>query len=322
MILNIENLYNERKRLFEFVFNRSYEWTINNSSKLDKIVSILSDNQSKDQYLRDILMCSMRDYFKGDLASRLAGLGSLQEWVAIKKRVATENIHPEIKCGESEASKFSREYTLAGTFIQQQYRYEDIVHVEDGDVVIDLGGCLGDTAIYFMENGAREVHIFEMNPRLLAPMRSTLASQCLEGIFVNTCAVADKNGACWIAQDFDITQGGQIYEDKKSAEHAGKDVLEVELITLDSFCKARNIKPDFIKMDIEGAELRALKGAAQILKECRPKLAISIYHSLEDRIDIPLYLANILTDYDFYCKKFHYDSETIFFGIPRKINAK
>ena len=57
----------------------------------------------------------------------------------------------------------------------------------------------------------------------------------------------------------------------------------VDAISIDEYVSENNIeKVDFIKMDIEGAEMKALKGAEQTLIKHRPQLAISIYHSNND----------------------------------------
>lgn len=50
---------------------------------------------------------------------------------------------------------------------------------------------------------------------------------------------------------------------------------------------------DFIKLDIEGAELRALQGAEQVLRRDRPRLAIAIYHLFNDCTDIPAFLDGL-----------------------------
>lgn len=92
----------------------------------------------------------------------------------------------------------------------------------------------------------------------------------------------------------------------------------VDLITLDQFFED-NEKIDFIKMDIEGAEMKALKGGEQMLINHRPVLAISIYHQLDDFVEIPLYLNEILRDYTFLIR--HHSamlSETVLYGIPNE----
>lgn len=75
-------------------------------------------------------------------------------------------------------------------------------------------------------------------------------------------------------------------------------------------------KPTFIKMDIEGAELEALKGAKEIIQRDRPKLAICVYHKPEDINAIPELLLEYNSDYKFYFR--HYsvaDNETVLYAL-------
>ena len=94
----------------------------------------------------------------------------------------------------------------------------------------------------------------------------------------------------------------------------------VDVMTMDKFCEEREIFPDFIKMDIEGAELSALKGGIKTIEKFRPQLAISIYHSSEDFVNIPLYLKENLEHYKF--RLGHYSpglSETVLYAIPDEL---
>jgi len=61
-------------------------------------------------------------------------------------------------------------------------------------------------------------------------------------------------------------------------------------------------KVTFIKMDVECAELEALRGAAKTIIRCKPRCAISIYHKPEDIIELPLYLLSLVHDYRFYLR--------------------
>ena len=73
-------------------------------------------------------------------------------------------------------------------------------------------------------------------------------------------------------------------------------------------------------MDIEGAELKALKGGSNSLVKFRPQLAISIYHSNNDMLDIPLYLNDLLKDYVFKIGQYSPDNdETILYAIPKEL---
>ena len=74
---------------------------------------------------------------------------------------------------------------------------------------------------------------------------------------------------------------------------------------------------DFLKMDIEGAELPALIGGRELLLRSRPILAISVYHSFDDVTDIPMYLHDLLTDYKFFIRHHSFTlGETVLYGLP------
>lgn len=72
----------------------------------------------------------------------------------------------------------------------------------------------------------------------------------------------------------------------------------------------------FIKMDIEGAELEALKGAKETIKKFKPILAISIYHKPEDIVTLPSYILELRSDYKLYLRNYHQDhTETVLYAI-------
>ncbi|MEI6514789.1 MAG: FkbM family methyltransferase [bacterium] len=80
----------------------------------------------------------------------------------------------------------------------------------------------------------------------------------------------------------------------------------------------RGFRPNMIKMDIEGAEPQALTGAKELLVENRPRLAISIYHCPDHLWTIPLAVAGLKCDYNFYLRVHGYNLfDVVLYAVPR-----
>lgn len=89
----------------------------------------------------------------------------------------------------------------------------------------------------------------------------------------------------------------------------------VQTMTIDDYFK--NINVGFVKMDIEGAEKRALAGGMSVLQRDRPFIAIAIYHSLDDIVEIPQMLMQQLSDYHFIVRSHSNTySEAVLYGVP------
>lgn len=122
------------------------------------------------------------------------------------------------------------------------------------------------------------------------------------------------------AEDLSNKAASKIINDAEETK-SNMNYLKIKTTSIDSFKKKNNIKKvDFIKMDIEGSELPALRGAKETIKNDRPQLAISIYHSHDDFINIPLYLANELEDYTLRLGHYSYNLyETVLYAIPNEL---
>lgn len=90
-----------------------------------------------------------------------------------------------------------------------------------------------------------------------------------------------------------FSRGGGKVEISESTYKVDTDIIDNYFETYDC---------DYIKMDIEGAEYKALLGAENIIKNSNTELAISLYHRQEDLIDIPILLKNFKPDYRFYLR--------------------
>jgi FkbM family methyltransferase len=90
--------------------------------------------------------------------------------------------------------------------------------------------------------------------------------------------------------------------------------LEIPVTSIDKVLGGS--RASFIKMDIEGSELEALKGAKDTITRYKPRLAISIYHKPEDILTLPLYISGLVPAYKFYLRHYSIDyCETVLYAI-------
>lgn len=206
---------------------------------------------------------------------------------------------------------------IMNTFITEQYKYTApaiTIQVEKGDVVIDAGGCWGDTALYFASktgNGGK-VYSFEFIPGNLELFKKNLSlNPTLEPIIeVVQNPLWDK--AKTDTYFIDKGPASQVSFDKIPG-YTGATTTE----TIDHLVESKGLQQlNFIKMDIEGAEPYALAGAEQSIRKFKPKLAISIYHSMDDFQGIIQYLHNLNVGYKFYLGHAMWNAdETVLFAV-------
>lgn len=96
--------------------------------------------------------------------------------------------------------------------------------------------------------------------------------------------------------------------------------LETDVITLDDFFSNGCVKPTYIKMDIEGAELKCLMGGKNTISLFRPKMAVCVYHKPEDIFEIPAYLLSLCPNYKFWLRKYTMSPfyELVLYAIEEK----
>lgn len=106
--------------------------------------------------------------------------------------------------------------------------------------------------------------------------------------------------------------GGQ-----ETASHLTEDgEVAVNLTSIDAFFRNKDEQVTFIKMDIEGAELKALRGAKETIIRDKPDLAICIYHKKEDIIKIPKYILELDSEYKLFIRHYSVLSpETVLYAV-------
>lgn len=158
------------------------------------------------------------------------------------------------------------------------------------ELFVDCGAFDGDTVTAFLrihQGRFAGIVAYEPDAASLRKLQATVAAlppAVRERIVVRHAAVA--------------AEGGIVRFDADGAMHsaiADGGAVDVHAVTLDA--DLADCRPTFVKMDIEGAELAALQGAARVVREARPVLAICVDHRPDDLWAIPAFIAELAPDY-------------------------
>lgn len=151
--------------------------------------------------------------------------------------------------------------------------------VKPGQTVLDIGANIGFFTIIMASliGPTGRVYAFEpmeAHANLLA--RSIAENDFADRVVVERAALSDKSGSGQLIRASETINAGGAYLNQQENElPAGHQSDEVKLITLDTYPIQRPVH--FIKIDIEGAELLALRGARDLLKEDRPVILSEVH---------------------------------------------
>jgi FkbM family methyltransferase len=175
---------------------------------------------------------------------------------------------------------------------QYFYRQDGIaIAPAAGDTVIDGGACTGDTAAVFSNAVGPDGSVFCFDP--VADHLSVLAYNAKQFAYDNVrvmpYGLSDKNV---VAEPMVLNQYAPGF-------NSGNN--QVPLRSIDFLVNTKDIaKIDFIKLDVEGAELDSIRGARASILRFKPKLAISLYHKPNDLFEIILYIKDKFPFYSLY----------------------
>ena len=189
--------------------------------------------------------------------------------------------------------------------IDAQYFAEDIMQFEDGEVFVD-GGCFDfETSEFLMQRcDVKHIYAFEPDPRNLDKVnRAIKRLECEDKVTVINKGLWNQTDCLYFQASGDIMS--RVVDD-------GNEEDKIEVVALDEVIHE---KVTFIKMDIEGSEMKALEGARNLICTYKPKLAICIYHKPEDTIDIPAYIKSLVPEYKFWIRHYSWSpAETVLYA--------
>lgn len=157
------------------------------------------------------------------------------------------------------------------------YHHEKIP-IEKDAWVFDAGASEGFFTAYALEKTTGTVFAFEPIKELEAALIKTFKKDYEDGRFKMVSAgIGKEESTMQLSLNFSHPC------DASTSDDANIERREIRIVTIDDIVKSEALtRPGFIKMDIEGAEMDALKGATQTLKNLKPKLAIAVYHEYEN----------------------------------------
>jgi FkbM family methyltransferase len=186
--------------------------------------------------------------------------------------------------------------------IDRQY-FEDFIRLGADEVFVDGGGYDGQTTLAFASRAPdyRRIYFFEPNPSMMEVSKQKLAQ--LPRIQYIQKGLYSRKGV----MQFDSSGGPG-----SRISRSGQDLIDV--IALDNVVSE---PVTFIKLDVEGAESRAIDGAANQIRYHAPTLAVCVYHDQAHFWQIPRRILDLNDRYKIYVR--HYSEgilETVMFFIP------
>jgi len=181
---------------------------------------------------------------------------------------------------------------LYGVWRKDQYFPEGVIGLTEREVFVDGGAYTGDTMLTFMRktNGKYgKYYAFEPEPENAANLSAKAGKRGLRDVSVVRKGLWSKAAVL----PFAAAQGTT----GSAISATGSASIEVDAID-DLAADAT-----FIKLDVEGAELEALKGAASTIRRNKPKLAVCLYHKPGDLTEIPLFIKSLAPDYRFFLRQ-------------------
>lgn len=186
----------------------------------------------------------------------------------------------------------------------QYFDLKYLKHSRKKEVFVDVGGYDGMTSVYFNKWSQKECfsYIFEPDKDNIKKCQKNLKKYNINYKII-------QKGAWNEEMILNFNANGDV---SSQISNAGGDMITVS--TIDK--ELRKEEVSFIKMDIEGAELQALKGAKNTIINNKPQLAISVYHKPEDIWEIPNIILKYNSDYKLYLRHYTFtDADTVLYAL-------
>lgn len=200
---------------------------------------------------------------------------------------------------------------ITDSLYKSQYFDKDILNpLQEEGVFID-GGCYDchtdQEFIKWCRGRYEKIYAFEPDEENYEKCLEKCRKEQIKNIEIYRKGLWDSETE--LSFQANMGQGSRIGEGA-----CAENIVKVSTAAIDSI--AAQDRVTFIKLDVEGAELKALQGAEKTIRRDRPRLAICIYHKPEDIVEIPAYILSLHSDYKLYIRHYQMSpNETILYAI-------
>lgn len=203
-------------------------------------------------------------------------------------------------------------YVYGNALMAETYFDLPALKWESGGTFIDVGCYDGYSSIRYLQHYQEKGNL--QPPKILAfePVLSMI-SRIEENLSTHKDQVDFQviPFGCWDTVgtvSFHVNESGMFFPSEDGE-------IETNCTTIDAILKGD--VADFIKMDIEGSEYRALIGAEQTIRKYKPQLAISIYHKPEDIVQLPELILRYNPSYRLFMRHYTTKSDdTVLYAVP------
>lgn len=197
--------------------------------------------------------------------------------------------------------------------LEREYFDGDFYDLCKVNCIVDCGAYNGDSFLSFCnEYESRSGNEYRGMAYLIDPdeeNQKQIKDNCINS---KSDVIALQLGT-WIKSDVLSFSTDDNYGNAGKISDNGNISIKVD--SIDHIVEDNRV--DFIKMDIEGAELNTLKGAQKTIKRDHPILAICAYHKRDDLMILPEYISDLNSEYKFYLRAYGgpYSIDLVLFAV-------
>lgn len=233
----------------------------------------------------------------------------MEQWAWLEQVLSDEESQ-QVLCAAKRFLEGDSDVLFPAHPIREQYFAYDIYKQRDDEAVIDCGGFQGDVMRIFLENNeGRFSHytIIEPDGTYNPFIEANAAGFCRDKIEILNNALSDKSMELYVTNYMNMNS-------TVSESQTANSVRKVWATTLDQLLADEICS--FLKIDIEGYEMKMLRGAERMIMSQKPLVAVAAYHHERDLFEIARALLAYNPAYKLFLRSYMNYQEMVLYAVP------